>query len=105
MLQMFLKSLCCPVSQEIDQQLNWNVIKTKHLTKTIKLYIEREKKRETIISHNDYEECFCVRRCVKGVRSRSADLRALHLNQAHVDFALHSSTRLIFSWQGRNLAS
>lgn len=31
------------------------------------------------------------------------DLRLLCLNQARVDFALHSSMRLIFSWQGTNL--
>lgn len=31
------------------------------------------------------------------------DLRLLGLNLARVDFALHSSMRLIFSWQGTNL--
>lgn len=31
------------------------------------------------------------------------DLRPLGLHQARVDFALHSSMRLIFSWQGTNL--
>lgn len=54
--------------------------------------------------------CVCVRECLvclclcaKGVcisaslSLSSDDLRALSLNQGHVDSAAHSSTRLIFS--------